>query len=262
MRRGAQLREVGRPAQEVVPAGPGCLRTPRAPANGAKLGGDGVDGRCRRSRLGRPFAGAPSKVKDDGPPSDRKPWSAASPALWWLELGRRQVIRCVDRTTDVRRISSIFRGALGSTSPTSTCFSNMAAEKAHNNQAASSASQDGRNLPRLLPGHAANRPAHQGRAACKLQRRRLQVFFINICARSLDIHQADNMEQHYSAASARTTRSRSPADAAAARPMCACERARTARMPSGCMPWCPLPKQTVHRCASMSGYGPSPAAHA
>ena len=115
----------------------------------------------------------------------------------------------------------------------------MAAEKAHNNQAASSASQDGRNLPRLLPGHAANRPAHQGRAACKLQRRRLQVFLINICARSLDIHQADNMEQHYSAASARTTRSRSPADAAAARPMCVCERARTARMLPGCMPWCP-----------------------
>ena len=115
----------------------------------------------------------------------------------------------------------------------------MAAQQAHNNQAASSASQDGRGSPRLQPGCAANMPAHQGTAACSLRRRHLQVFFVNIVQDPSTFIKADSLEQHCSAASARTTCSRSPADAAAARPVRACERARTARMLPGCMPWCP-----------------------
>ena len=171
------------------------------------------------------------------------PWSAASPASWWLELGRRQVLR-VDRTTDVRRISSIFSRCAGlDVSNVNVLQQHGSRESAQ--QSSSQLSQSGRAQFASSSARARGKQAGPSRQGCvQITAASSSSFFINICARSLDIHQADNMEQHYSAASARTTRSRSPADAAAARPMCACERARTARMPSGCMPWCPLPKQS------------------
>ena len=118
--------------------------------------------------------------------------------------------------------------------------SNMAAQQAHNNQPASSANQDGRNSPRLQPGRAANMPAHQGRAACNLRRHHLQDFLSTFLQDASTFIKQTIWSSNTNTASARTTRSaRSPADAAAARPPWACKRARTARMPSVCMPWCP-----------------------